>query len=657
MAKYTVTAPDGQRYNITAPDGASEAEVMAYAQQQFSASKANMQKEAAAVGDKYRQVFEPSTASKVARGALMQAQAIGEGLNFLPLMATEGLYRGANAVRGLFDLAPVQTPMQAIDAQKQRLGTAPQSPTERILVALGQGAGAGGGTAATLGAAANSANSLTARALLGDLAERPGLQAVSGATGSASAQAAKEAGAPVPVQVVAGIAGGLAPGVIASTGNMARQQATQSRAKPILESRIRAAGKSPSQLADDMLPGQVPGETSKPLSDLTGAVVRRSPEAAAKAEALTEARKAARSGELVKRIESDIAGTDMTTQQADDLLVQMEQEAKPLYDAAFENAPQIVIPKELLSRDSVKAAYVKAQALAKEKGISLPDMRPNAVQPIPPLTLRQADFLKRAMDDVLFRAKSPLEGTGKSMAGAMTDTRMELVRAIDDQAGPVYAAARAKFAGPAEAREALELGSTGKMTAEEITRYLANPKLSEFERQAFRIGQANAAKQRIASASDVRESANLFASPDRQQALGQLSTANPPYLPELIRQQRQQAKFEQGLMGGSQTQPRRAADEGLAEEMVTADPASLRQILLDKALGAARDKVLLRNKATVNDLARFLLSQDATETQKLLRLMDLERALPSRNPRYILPSAVGGAAGTMAERPLMLPRD
>lgn len=36
MAKYEVTSPDGQNYEIEAPDTASDAEVMAYAQQQFS---------------------------------------------------------------------------------------------------------------------------------------------------------------------------------------------------------------------------------------------------------------------------------------------------------------------------------------------------------------------------------------------------------------------------------------------------------------------------------------------------------------------------------------------------------------------------------------------------------------------------------------------
>lgn len=39
MATYNITSPDGTKYRINAPDGASESDVMAYAQQQLSASK------------------------------------------------------------------------------------------------------------------------------------------------------------------------------------------------------------------------------------------------------------------------------------------------------------------------------------------------------------------------------------------------------------------------------------------------------------------------------------------------------------------------------------------------------------------------------------------------------------------------------------------
>jgi hypothetical protein len=36
MPKYRVTSPTGETFEVTAPDGASEADVMAYAQAQFA---------------------------------------------------------------------------------------------------------------------------------------------------------------------------------------------------------------------------------------------------------------------------------------------------------------------------------------------------------------------------------------------------------------------------------------------------------------------------------------------------------------------------------------------------------------------------------------------------------------------------------------------
>jgi hypothetical protein len=39
MATYRITAPDGETYEVTAPDDASQDQVLAYAKQNFSASK------------------------------------------------------------------------------------------------------------------------------------------------------------------------------------------------------------------------------------------------------------------------------------------------------------------------------------------------------------------------------------------------------------------------------------------------------------------------------------------------------------------------------------------------------------------------------------------------------------------------------------------
>jgi len=42
MARFEITGPDGQKYEITAPDSASEKDILAYAQQQFAAPKAQL---------------------------------------------------------------------------------------------------------------------------------------------------------------------------------------------------------------------------------------------------------------------------------------------------------------------------------------------------------------------------------------------------------------------------------------------------------------------------------------------------------------------------------------------------------------------------------------------------------------------------------------
>lgn len=49
MPTYVITAPDGEEYEITAPEGASEAEVLAYAQQNYSSASTREQRQQAAV--------------------------------------------------------------------------------------------------------------------------------------------------------------------------------------------------------------------------------------------------------------------------------------------------------------------------------------------------------------------------------------------------------------------------------------------------------------------------------------------------------------------------------------------------------------------------------------------------------------------------------
>lgn len=619
----------------------------------FSAMlEAERKKEAEAVGEHYRNVFRPSGGQRLFRDALMVSESAAAALGFPIWGPAELIARGVNKGSELLGGPKISAvPTEAYAEHQKKLGLEPENTAERLTSAVAGGMGAAGGISTAANAASAVAKNPVVRNTLSALAARPDIQAVSGAGAGLGSQAGAELGLPPLGQFGLGLAGGFAPVVwgLPAMWRAGSRYATDSRAPEIVTKSLADAGMTPAQAADTLAPNQTVAELSKPLSDLAGAVVRRSPEAAAKADALVEARKGVRSTELLGRIESDIARSPATAMQADDVLVEMEKQAAPLYDAAFNNAPQIIVPKDLLSRPSVAAAYRKAQAMAKEKGYSLPDMRMDAVQPIPPLSLRQADFLKRAMDDEIYLSRAPEKGVGVQQLKDMKGTRTQLVQAIDQQAGPEYAAARAKFAGPAQAREALELGlKADKMSAEEINRYLLDPSVSEFEKMAFRIGAANQMKQRIAGVSDAREPANLFASPNAQQSMGQLSHEGPPYLPELVSRQRKQAKFEQGLLGGSQTQPRAKADEAL-DDATAKVGGSLADMLIKPVLDKAKDRLMTGNDATMKELTQMLLSTDPVQQQMALKQLQMRLAFPGRALPASYPVTQATSVGLLSE--------
>lgn len=74
MATYKITAPDGKNYNVNAPDGASEAEVMSYAQRNFKMLAKDKKPESTAAKDVGQGI------GNVLAGAVRGAGSIGATL-------------------------------------------------------------------------------------------------------------------------------------------------------------------------------------------------------------------------------------------------------------------------------------------------------------------------------------------------------------------------------------------------------------------------------------------------------------------------------------------------------------------------------------------------------------------------------------------------
>jgi hypothetical protein len=192
---------------------------------------------------------------------------------------------------------------------------------------------------------------------------------------------------------------------------------------------------------------------------------------------------------------------------SDELTTQLRANAKNMYDEAYSfgdvNDPRIL---EVLNHPKFKAAFEDAKAIssteaaaAKLRGEDISKYMikemymPKEIKPgifelelkeIP--DVRTLDYIKRGIDSVIEKGYKG-EGMSSAEATALKGLRKEFVNAIDENV-PAYAAARAKYAGDLEVKDALTMGMKdfNKLKQEEITKFMASA--SDAEKQAFRTG-------------------------------------------------------------------------------------------------------------------------------------------------------------------------
>src|SRR5262245_29744752 len=160
MATFEITAPDGSRHRITAPDGASDADVLAYAQQQLGGGQPQ-EKEDVSAGMALSGVPVLGAFVPQAEAALRAATGQGEGATFGErysniLPKRQALYKQAEeespitstALKvggGVVSLAP----LGATALGAKALGMSPLGLTSLPLTEM---VGTGAVTGATLGA-------------------------------------------------------------------------------------------------------------------------------------------------------------------------------------------------------------------------------------------------------------------------------------------------------------------------------------------------------------------------------------------------------------------------------------------------------------------------------------------------------------------------
>jgi len=206
MAKYRVKAPDGSTYEISAPEGASEADVMAYAQSQFAQQAPSIEKPAA--------VKAGETIQGIPRQLGLTARYAIEGPAQFLQIGTEPI---RNILTGLGMGSSKPLSSVATDLADRFGLPSPEGADERV---VGDAARlvAGAGGAGLAGGLARGAGGMTAK--IGELfAANPVQQAAAAAGAGLAGGSVREAGGGPWSQAGASLLGGVAAplGLSAST--------------------------------------------------------------------------------------------------------------------------------------------------------------------------------------------------------------------------------------------------------------------------------------------------------------------------------------------------------------------------------------------------------------------------------------------------------
>ena len=194
MATFTVTAPDGKEYDITAPEGATQEQVLAYAQQN------------------YKPTPQRSIAEDIGRQVGLTARAGITGLTAIPAMMADPLAAGINQLMGR---QVMEMPSQGIQTMMTAAGLpVPEGGLERAVQA---------GTSAMAGVPAQAAISGTSAALA-PLRQNLLQQTAAAGAGGSAAQKAQEVVQEATENPLASVIAGLAAGTVA--GSLAGKGAT-----------------------------------------------------------------------------------------------------------------------------------------------------------------------------------------------------------------------------------------------------------------------------------------------------------------------------------------------------------------------------------------------------------------------------------------------
>lgn len=496
--------------------------------------------------------------------------------------------------------------------------------------------------------------------------------------------------------LIGGGLGGVTPGVLAIGGTALSPIFSNIRARVnpegFAQSQVaRAAtesGKTPTQLAQAVADSDAAGQGSFTLADAMGnsgqrmlSTVARSPgEGRTAVVDFLNTRQAGQGGRVSQIVDDALGAGGTARKTADDLTQIARNESAPFYEKALDQKPvwneriQQFFDDPITQRGLKEGMEVqRLESLAAGKKFDPKDYAITGVNEagdpiisgVP--NMRTINLIKKGWDNVL---ESYRDGTtGRLMLDekgrAIDAVRRSFLKEID-AVNPDYAKARELYAGPAQARSAIDRGGQA------VTRGRAADNVREFEaltepnKHGYRTGYADKVSENVERGAEGVNKARPLTSEKRQAELGAMSLHQGPVQPGKLdplqqRLARENTMFEtrNTALGGSKT-----ADNLADNAAMGVDPSMVMNVLSGNWHGALRSAMaaggnaITGNTAAVRaEVAKLLLSSG-----KNVNPASIQKVLDQTIERMQLVQTVArqlgrGASGGLAVAPAALAYD
>lgn len=321
----------------------------------------------------------------------------------------------------------------------------------------------------------------------------------------------------------------------------------------------------------------------------------------------------------------------------EELDFQKRAQARPLYRQAYEEQiPYTDELKAIVNTPVGKESLTKAKRLAANEGIELPLVVDDAGNLTEVPDMQTWDYIKRAMDDVVYDTSRNAFGGVKKTDEARTSKKV-LQRLLEelDSLNPTYAQARGVYSRGAQSERAIEAGFDFMKTPAELTeKQIAN--LSDTDKEFFRIGVYRSIMDTIEKTPDTSDvTKRLF---NKEGVRKKLKAAFPDersfrrFTSDMLAESRM-FRTKARITGGSPTQLRqskaRDIEGGDAQILDALDPQTgIMRRVANKLVGYRGI-----DAETSAELAKLLLSSDPKDKQYVIEMLARQQGripLPER---------------------------